>query len=403
MMSLVIRIIKNRRRVLERIPWWQKPRFWLADLCEILGYLIFYPWIYWRTEPLPSPEKVKKILVIRLDHLGDVLMTTPLLQALRYKFPGAKIAVMLSPWAKEILNQSPLVDDILDFNPPWHSSNHWCDFDLRAFVKLLKRIKHEGFDLVFNPRPNSYWDTILTFLTAIPQRIGTGYNIGTFLYNRFIIPSPSLDRDEHWVETSLRLLRKTYGDFPKFPTEIFISEEDRRIVDEQWEKLDISSPVFAIHPGVRDPIRDWDIDKFARLADILPPRFNCQVLLLGGTGDREKIEKIITRTESKPRFLAGLLTIPQMAEVIRRCKLLIGLESLSGHLAAAVGTMVFVIYGGLTHPDRFSPYTDNKVIIQKIQPCSPCWSRGCAQPRCLSEIEVEDVVAQIELWLKSNG
>lgn len=370
----------------------------LTNLFETLGYYTIGIISRLRTPPLPQPEAVKKILVMRLDHLGDVIMTTPFLQALRGKFPHAEITVLLAPWSKEIPLDVSLVDRKIFYDPFWRSAGGKPG----DFFSIAGKLRKENFDITFNARPESKWEALLSYLIGAPHRVGSGLEVGTFFYNHYILPGDW--ETEHLAESTLKMLRETYGDFPPVSLRFPISEETRKSVDDLFERegIKIPPPVVCIHPGVRVDLRNWDNQKFAGLADALPELYDCQVLLVGGPDDVENVRKIEDLTGTKPRSLAGMLSIQQLGEVIRRSGLFIGLESMAGHVAAAVGTPAVIIFSGINPPGRFSPYTDNKLIIQNEVPCSPCRA-SCDDRRCITGIQVKDVLEKIKQWKKLDG
>ncbi|MHC9544299.1 MAG: glycosyltransferase family 9 protein [Vulcanimicrobiota bacterium] len=369
----------------------KSPRALMAvRLIDAAGYSTLGVLRRFSSVPLPDPESVKRILVVRLDHIGDVLMTTPFFEALNVIFPQAEVTALIGSWSRPILEGNPFVDTIITYNAPWFSRSSAGKAGFGDTCALISRMRREKYDIVFFPRSDDLPSITLAWLFAIPSRVGFGYGGGGFFLSKEIeYPSDRLQQ----VEASLSPLRKIYGEVNHSGPKIYLSSEDEEKAMKliEGEKLSVDR-LIAIHPGVSVPARQWYSDRFADVAAGLQHE-GYDLLFLGSEGDSAFIEKIRQAMRKPAPSLAGKMDIKVLAAAIRQCRMIICLESLAGHLSASVGTPSVVIYGGTTPYTRFRPWGDNHALVQAPAPsCSPCYRIDCDDRKCMDGISAEMVL-----------
>lgn len=336
-------------------------------------------------------QDYKRILIVRTDRIGDVLLSTPVIKALRDVYPQAYIAMMVSPYAKDIVDGNPYLDQVIIYDKDGKHKS-WQ----RTF-KFAQNLKKKRFDVALILHPTNRVH-ILAFLAGIPKRVGYGRKMG-FLLTRRLKHTKQLG-EKHELEYNLDLA-KVLGIAPKEKSLFMpVKIESEKWVDSLFNKEGIkdSDELLAIHPGASCPSKIWPNERFAEVADRLIKKHNFKVLLVSGSKDTLLAQKIIKHMKHPAINLAGMTSVSQLASVLRRCKLFISNDSGPVHIASAVGTPVISIFGrnqkGLS-PKRWGPLggKDKFLHNQKVA-CVECLAHNCVKEFfCLKSISVDDVVS----------
>ena len=367
-------------------------------------------------QKLPPPSDIQKILVVKLDHIGDVLLATPAITNLRLHYPHAHITLLVGSWSKQVIECNPHIDEILCYDSPFFRRLSASPqnigrpnlfgrprlFRLKAATQMLRRLKSERYDLIVELRGD-----FLTLASAMLK--GGKYRLDRStqrvlkkLRTIFKDSKPAVRRSrplflaysEHEVEINLDVLRS--GDIPITSRKTFFNVQPK---DQTWAKsflsevgIDASKPIVAIHPGSPVPLKRWPAERFVKLADTLIER-KTQVLFLGGSDEKQLVEEIQAQMRHKSVNIAGRTNLQQLGAVLQSCHLFIGNDSGPMHIAAAVGTRVIGLFGPGS-PQRFGPFGENCTAIRKKPDCPPCMKEKCSlgEYGCIVEISVEDVV-----------
>jgi heptosyltransferase-3 len=334
-----------------------------------------------------TSSSINRILLVRTDRLGDVVLTLPMLPPLRSYYPDAHIALLLNRYTGEIVKGNPYVNELLWYDEPGHPV---------PFLAMLHLIRSRHFDaaIVVHPTPRL---ACLVFLARIPLRIGSGYRFYSFLFNRRVYEHRK-DAKRHEVEYNLRLLKElecpTQGR-PEF--HIDIGPEDQLVAEKLIDPLNWSSgeELVILHPGSGGSAREWPSENFAALASKLMTERTVKVLITGVKGDEEKGQKILDATGNSSLSLVGMLGLKELAALVRRSSLLVSNSTGPIHIAAAVGTPVVGLYPQITPMSaaRWGPYTEKKRVLTPNKPidCSECDPRRGDPCACMASITVEEV------------
>lgn len=309
-----------------------------------------------RTRPATPPQAAKPahVLIVKPASLGDVLMSTAFIAALRASLPQATITVLVTSWAKEALANSPHCDRIINSGSVGFPSA----YGLRAYLACVSRLRREGFTHSF-VLDRSPLMALLPRLAGIPWRAGlNSAHRGVALHVG--VPCPE---DRHEAEVYLDVLRAA-GLPVKEPRLHFRparpdSEAAQGLLADS--AIENRKPLIAIHPGGgRNPGQDlvskrWTGKGFSALAEGLAVSHNACTVLVGGFDDQALAGAIEHALTTPVLNLAGKLTLPQLGAVIQQCDLFIGNDSAPMHLAAAVNTPVVALFGP-TSPERYGPY-----------------------------------------------
>ncbi len=301
----------------------------------------------------PAGE-IRNILVLEPWHIGDVVLATPALRALRAKFPHARISLLGKKHAEELLRHSGLVDEVIVFDIPWTAKEAKYSpsrYDRDAIHNLLGTLRSRQFDLTVDARMDLR-SNYLTWLTRAPRRIGYDFGGGSFLLTDAVPADP--DR-QHRVDDWLELM-KPLGAEGKFEPMLRVTAEEREAAQRVLADhgLSESDNIVAIHGGASDARRRWAPEKFEGVAGRLAERYGVKVvwLLDPDTEDREiPIASAVLRT-----------SLREMMAIFSHCKLVICNDSGPMHIADALNIPVVAVF--LTgNPVWHRPYRRNQEVV----------------------------------------
>lgn len=327
----------------------------------------------------------RRILVIRTDRLGDVILTLPMLPLLREWFPDAHLAMMLNRYTGEIVRGHPSLDTII-----------WDDIDGRPAPadQLLRTLRAQNFDTVFvvHPTPRLAW---LVARAGIHERIGSGYRIYSFLFTRRIFEHRK-DARFHELEYNLRMLRAVRPEFtaegvvPRF--DIVIDPAARTAVRRRLAATPADRALIVLHPGSGGSARNWPPEHFVRLASQLLAEGRYRIAVTGGTQEQDLVRRVGEAAQTDLTF-AGSLSLVELAALFAETRVVVSNSTGPLHLAAAVGTRVIGLYPQLTamSPARWGPYTTRKRVFVPTMPadCREC--EGGAPCACMAGISVNQI------------
>lgn len=351
---------------------------------------------------------IKKILIIKLCCIGDILFTTPSIRALRKGFPEAHLAYLVGSWSKEIIEDNPNLDEIIVYDSPQHSSIRWRSY-IRT-LKCLQKLRRGKFDLVviFHRTPFS---SFFAFLAGIPYRIGFDYaGRGRFLTQRVLFDSGKHEVDRY-LDVVYSLGIKSAGK----ATEMKVMPEEKsyawNILRDNGVKAE--DEVIGVlagggkNPGASMLTKRWSPQKFSQLADRMIEKYKVKIVFIGGSGDEDVVKEVMSGMRNNSINLVGRTNFKQLAAVLKRCELFIGGDSGPLHIAAAVGTPTIGIFGP-SDPKLVAPRGKNHLTIWKNVSCSPCYRPDtvlsekdfskCHEGtlRCMEKITVEDILVAVD-------
>jgi ADP-heptose:LPS heptosyltransferase len=373
-----------------------------------------------RDRPTGEPSR---LLVIRPDHIGDLLFATPALRALRAAYPQAHIAALVGPWGADIVRRfghgtpCPYLDEVLTCDFPWFSRRPKASplEPYRLLGAEARRLRGLGFDLALNLRFDFWWGALLSYLAGIPRRVG--YAIAEC--RPFLTEAVPYTPGRHEVRQNLSLVEHVLrggvgiqaGEPGQPPLDFPLSDEERAFA-RQWLSGHgmVEGDAVAIHPGAGAAVKLWPADRWAAVADALAGRYGCRILLTGSASERSLVQLVDVRMRARPLLVTGETTLGQLAALFAACRLVLGVDSGPLHLAVAVGAPTVHLYGPVD-PALFGPWGDpvRHAVVQAQYFDQPCQRRPCnrldyapaelpAHP-CMATITVEQVLeAAAERW-----
>jgi lipopolysaccharide heptosyltransferase II len=326
---------------------------------------------------------------VRTDRIGDVLLSTPVIKALRESHPNAYIAMMVSPYAKDIVAGNPYLDELIIYDK---------DKKHRSWISSLKfalKLKQKRFDLAIILHPTNRVH-LITFFAGITRRVGYDFKMGFLLTDR--IKHTKQLGQKHELEYNLDLLRYL-GIEPKEKNLFMpISPESEQWLEELFkdEGIKEKDKLLALHPGASCPSKIWPNERFAEVGDRLTEKYGFRVLIVAGPKDTTLAQKVIKNMRHPAINLAGKTSVSQLASTLKRCRLFISNDSGPVHIASALGVPVISIFGrnqkGLS-PRRWGPLGKKDKVIHKETDCIECLAHNCTRGfRCLAAITVDDVL-----------
>jgi exopolysaccharide biosynthesis WecB/TagA/CpsF family protein len=355
-----------------------------------------------------------RFLVIQLADIGDLILSTPALSALREARPAAHIAVLTTAHAAPILHDSGLADDIITFDK--HTFDSLAALlkprNLLRLAQLLARLRRGRYDTIlilhhFSTRLGALKFAALVWGAGSPRVVGLDNGNGFFLTHR--LPDEGFGA-HHQAQYWLNLAALVGANAAPRIAKIGISAADQAWADATLNHNDAKTWI-AIHAGSGgySTARRWDAGKFAAVADQLSQRHDAQIVLVGGKGDDSAA--VIAAMTQPALDLTGQTTLGQLAALLGRCALFIGADSGVMHLAAAVDTPTVAIFGPSNH-EAWSPWQPDGhcIVVRSAPECSPCsyvgtgvgLRGGCAARTCMKMVTVEQVVQAVGQILVSE-
>lgn len=344
------------------LPFRGRVRRALTDLICLLGMTVAKAARAFRADR--NAIVPQKILVVRRGGLGDMLMATPLLRALREHFPFSRVYVLTSKQAVPVLKGCRWVDQILE-----------VPSSIKEWLPLLHKLRKERIDIAFILH-RFFAASLVTLWAGIPQRLGFSWKNHGFALTGSIPFTPARSQTLQIGEL-LTLLGKPAAE-PSM--EFTVSEDAIRGAREMlggWG-FDRAKPLVGIHAGggeiagSSDLGRRWLPERFGRLADLLIQNSGVQVVMLQGPGDEPFVDEALKNMTSRPLGIAGGLPLEVFAAVVKECDVVVANDSGPMHIAAAKEVPVVAIFGP-THPAYNSPRGGRHKVIWAGVPCSPCY------------------------------
>jgi len=339
-----------------------------------------------------DPEKIGKIAVFRTDRIGEVLLATPVIEALKKRFPPAGISFVTSSYARDVVSERPDLEEIITFDTIERK------VPLKEAFSLARNLKERGFDMavVLNPHKILH---LGIFLAGIRYRVGFNRKWG-FLLNC------SMDdtRDQgnrHEVNYNLRLLEVIGIRAKDIAPFINTSSRDEYYADGLLQQcsVDPGKNTIILHPGTSNPAKQWPIQNFRELAEKLASDGRFNVIVIGDRSEKKLCEVVVAGTSNKALNLAGLFTLKQLAALLKKADILVTNDNGPMHMAAAVGTKVIAIFGRSipgVGPKRWGPFGQGHVVFHKDPGCDPCLDRDCKYEfKCLTSITPDHIFQAI--------
>ncbi len=349
-----------------------------------------------------------KILVIQLSRFGDLLQTTPMLETLRRRHPGAFIHALCRYNVMELYRDNPHIDHLEVFNIEEFAermiTNTGGFWNLYLELKgAIARLRDMHFDLVVNATHDRF-STFLAYLLGAPETKGMilshspkpQFMINGFWF-RYLKSTSALRRTAGF--NLVDIYKNAVGGDPDAKRLFFhLSDEHRNRAESLLgvEKQDKAKKYLAFQLGASSPGRCWPIDRFAALGDTLQRQTGVTIVVVGSSNETWMSIELSKQMQAKPIDLTGKTNLAELAAVLNRCSLLVTNDTGTMHLAAAVGTPCVALFLESANPYQTGPYGEGHIICSPEQDCFPCPTNyHCPDKKCLERLSVETIYALI--------
>lgn len=350
---------------------------------------------------LPDWGDARNVLCVRLDSLGDVLMTTPAIRALKEAAPGRRVTLLTSPSGAAAARLAPEVDEVIVYEAPWMKHSSAADAGALREYAMAEQLRRRGFDaaVIFtvytqNPLPAAF----LCYLADIPLRLAHCRENPYQLLTDWVKDVEPEENLRHEVRRQLDLVA-TIGARPsheRLSVQVPPEAAEKLVNLLAAAGLDFGRPWFVLHPGATAASRRYPPELFAVVARRLIDEIGAQIVFTGSTDEIELIDQIRAQIKANGGSaclisVAGLLELSEMAALLHLTPLLVSNNTGPVHIAAGLGTATVVLYA-LTNPQHTPWMTPNKVLFHDV-PCKFCYKSKCplVHNNCLRLIPPERV------------
>ena len=366
----------------------------LIMMLHVAGRAALWPFARRRE---PSRDAPTRILLMRVDGVGDFVMTSGLFPALRRAYPDARIDLLCSTLAEPLAQGFVKSGDLNHLYAVPLTGRHFGQIR-----NLARELRANRYDVAADLR-GDFRNVLTAFVAKIPRRCGFSYSGFDYLLTDIVpgaIEQVGVVHQVNEVSQIAELLGA--GPLPGAPR-IDPPEEDRafarRWLAEHGRAPD--RPLIAFHLSAGMPARLWPLDRFIDVARRLKDSRNAQFLVVGASTERALGEQLGAGLGERPLIAAGDATLGQSVALLELCALFIGTDSGPAHLASAARCPVVVLFGP-GNVQVMRPYTDRCVIVRSPRPCDKrCHNKTCAVPEthCMKAIRPADVVAAAQALL----
>nr|WP_086425289.1 glycosyltransferase family 9 protein [Nitrospira cf. moscoviensis SBR1015] len=376
----------------------------------ILGEPLFQIMGRRRKQEVIDLKAADRILVIRLDDIGDMILSTPFLRELRRAIPSAKISLIVKPSVAELAVGCPFVNEVLSYDPGPPSYAPTVDRMTRIVRFAVRYLWLQRFDLAIVPR----WDADLYHASYLAYWSGAAWRVG---YSENVIPHKRamnagfdrlyshvlVDRSlKHEVERGLDILRFIGGNPEKDGLVLWGAEQREQPVSQVLANLGVSdgTPLIAFGIGAASPTRQWPCEQYIELGRWIRKEYDARIVIVGGPADVESGRMVTSSLGQYAINAVDRITWHQLGPLLKSCSLYVGNDSGPMHVAAAAGVPVIEIS---CHPSNGNPFWSNSplrfgpwgVPSQVLQPeaaVSPCEAYCTSmEAHCIRRIGIERV------------
>jgi lipopolysaccharide heptosyltransferase II len=352
---------------------------------------------------MSSWPEAKNVLCIRLDNLGDVLMTTPAIRALKQAVPGRRITLLGSASGTLAAAHVPEIDDAIAYEAPWIKNgappSAIADMAMR-YALSLRQFDAAVIFTVYSQSPLPA--AMLCHLAGIPLRLAHCRENPYHLLTDWVRETDPGDTVRHEVRRQLDLVATVGAGTDDEHLSFTVRPQARTCARMKLEEagLDLATPYIVVHPGATAASRRWPPERFAETARQLSTALDCQVVVTGDASERELCSAVRRGAGDRAWSLAGHLGLEEFGATLAMAGLVLSNNTGTAHLAAAVQAPLVDLYA-LTNPQHTPWMVPHRVLFHDV-PCRNCYKSACPEGHheCLQGVTVDEAVrAACDLWL----
>ncbi len=311
-------------------------------------------------------NQIRRILILRMGPLGETLLTTPVIRALRRRFPDTYIAYMVAPGREDLVSENPHLDEVITYSV--------------SIPKLIYGMAKRSFQMVVILQP-TFRLVLHTFLARIPFRIGFETNSGKARLLHVAVPN---NIDQHETDRYLDVVRGIGIEPDSEEPEMFVNPAAQRWADYFLTGVGVSAdrPLIGLNPGSGSESRRWSKAGFAQVGDQLHQKYDAQIVITAGSAEGSLPHEVADLMSCSPIILSGI-TPMQLGAILQKCHLYISNDTGPMHMSTAVQTPTIALFGA-SKPQQWGPHWDPHTIIAR---------------ESMDDITVKDVLEAADLSL----
>lgn len=376
----------------------RNPVMLIAMGCVDLFWWLISRLLRWAPLAPSRPIAIKKILLINPAHMGDVVISTSAIRRVKQWDSSIKVGFVAGSWAKDVLHDHPGVDDlyIVDHwrlnrsSQPW--LRKWCRY-LKTWFQAQRALVRASYDVAILLNGFSPNLAVLVWSSRIPMRGGyVSAGLSTLL--NVVLAKPVSPSSEQAIQ--LRLMDEVGI---RGVSEAWLPAT--HLIHERKAELGVLDSYVVLHPGTGNPAKMWALDRWQEVSRLLIER-GAQIIVTGH-GEREKqlAEQIILASDGLN--LVGRLKWSDWLAILSEASVVVGVDSVVGHVCTAIGVPFVGVYSGVGSASRWAPVGKKVRVLTKPMPCSPCHTKPCVERPCIMSVSSYSVlIALNELIGKKN-
>jgi lipopolysaccharide heptosyltransferase II len=336
---------------------------------------------------LRSGQDAKKILFIRIDRIGDMILSTPALKAIKKAMPHSKLVVLASYSNCAVILNNPYIDEIVVYD---HTGS------LFRKIGVIRRLRCYRFDLAIDPYPDYELRTaIIAFLSGAKIRVGYNSHGREVFFN---VQTPKINDKKHFVDITADVLKPLGVATEDKRPEYFLTDVEREWAKNWLNKKGVGTkPLVGLHPGAYYESQRWPLDRFAELANHLVKRRHLDLIVFGGPNDEKLIDQLLSMVDEKILTYVGT-DLRRFVALLSCCRTLICNNSGPLHMAVATNTST-ISFMGPTDKDRWMPVGHiHKILRIDDLPCIGCNLGYCKTEKheCMRLITIPVVIESLK-------
>ena len=351
-------------------------------------------------------DRYRNILLAQLGDIGDVVLTTPTIRAVKETYPQAQVSIMVRKPFGSLLRADPFLHEVVEVEKPRGAL--W-NFVL-TYVSLVRRLRRARYDLVIDLRTGDR-GAIICYCTGAEERVGRQggdkQKWHDLLFTRVIRDPEVVPHVHPGADQSLRIVRPLGIDTPDSRPRLHVDPADRSRALGLLTGCGLSPTGcwLTVNPFSRWSYKEWDSGKWGEVIDQLWRRYRIPALLIGDGNEFTRSETIVKGREGRVLNVAGKTTLGELVALISMSTLHMGVDSAAPHIAAAVGTPSVTLHG----PSDWRAWRmadDMQRVVSSDMPCVPCYHMGCddsQQSCCMQQLTVEAVLQSVDELLRKTG
>lgn len=345
-------------------------------------------------------QHARRILAMRLDNIGDVVMLSAALRELRRAAPAARIDLLASPAGAQAAPLLPWVDDVWARSVTWQDASGRMPLDPAREARFVDDLRWRAYDAAFiftsfsqSPWPAAY----AAYLAGVPERFGESKEFGGSLLT---VAAASLPDSTHQTERNLALLEAAGISVGRRGLELRVPDDARRAANRALARHGVSgdAPFVLVAPGASCAARRYDAGRFAAAARLVAEACGLPTVVAGTAREAALCAAVAEGAGDGACSIAGETSVAELAAAIERAAVVIANDSGPMHIADAIGTPLVVLYSGTELEEQWRPRTAPAALLRRETDCTPCHAFTCPyEMQCLDIPPVDVARAALAL------